>query len=65
MVQDSSLRLEIGPINIFKSFNAGFCEYMRPRAADFRCRILDNGLFILNLSGSFGLVLTHLFLTGQ
>ena len=26
---------------------------MRPRAAGFRCRILDNGLFILNLSLNF------------
>ena len=25
---------------------------VRPRVADFRGRILDNGLFILNLSGS-------------
>ena len=32
---------------------------MRPRAAGFRCRILDNGLFISNLSGSSGLVTTH------
>ena len=32
---------------------------VRPRVADFRCRILDNGLFILNLSGSCGLVMTR------
>jgi len=38
---------------------------VRPRVADFRCRILDNGLFILNLSGSCGLVMTHLSPTGE
>ena len=32
---------------------------MRPRAVGFRCRILDNRLFILNLSGSCGSVMTH------
>ena len=38
---------------------------MRPRAVDFRCRILDNGLSILNLSGSCGSVMTHLSPTGE
>ena len=38
---------------------------MRPRVVDFRCRILDNGLFILNLSGSCGSVMTHLSPTGE
>ena len=33
------------------------CEHMRPRVADFRCRILDNGLYILNFSGSCGFVM--------
>ena len=31
---------------------------MRPRAGGFRCRILDNELFVLNLSGSCGSVMT-------
>ena len=38
---------------------------MRPRVLGFRCRILDNGLFILNLSGSCGSVMTHLSPTGE
>ena len=38
---------------------------MGPRAADFRGRILDDGLFILNLSGSCGLFMTHLSPTGE
>ena len=33
---------------------------MRPRAADFRCRFLNNGSFILNLNDSCRLVMTHL-----
>ena len=33
---------------------------MRPRVVGFRCRILDNGLFNLNLSGLCGSVMTHL-----
>ena len=37
-----------------------FCEHMHHRAADFRCRILDNELFISNLSGSCELVMTNL-----
>ena len=32
---------------------------MRPRAANFGCLILDNGLFISNLSGSCGLDMSH------
>ena len=42
-----------------------FWEHMRPRVVGFRCRILDNGLFILNLSGSCGSVMTHLSPTGE
>ena len=38
---------------------------MRPPAGGFRCRILDNGLFVLNLSGSCGSVMTHLSPTGE
>ena len=38
---------------------------MRPRAGGFRCRILDEGLFVLNLSGSCGSVMTHLSLTRE
>ena len=34
-------------------------HHMNPRAADFRPRILDNGLLILNLSGLCWLVMSH------
>ena len=52
-------------INVIKSYNAGFWEHRAPRVVGFRCRILDNGLFILNLSGSCGSVMTHLSPTGE
>ena len=48
-----------------KSYNAGFWQHRAPRVVGFRCRILDNGLFILNLSGSCGSVMTHLSPTGE
>ena len=47
MVFDSQLR-DSGPIS------REFWEHQAPCPMGFRCRILDNGLFILNLNGSCG-----------
>ena len=46
-------------------FQGSFESTKRPRVVGFRCRILDNGLFILKLSGSCGSVMTHLSPTGK
>ena len=40
-------------------FQGSFESTKRPRVVGFRCRILDNGLFILKLSGSCGSVMTR------
>ena len=42
---------DVFPMGV-KSYNAGFWQHRAPRVVGFRCRILDNGLLILNLSGS-------------
>ena len=54
-----NLELDLIQVKLFNTSNKEMCEHMRPRAADFRCRILDNGLFISNLSGSCGLDMSH------